>query len=348
MVAFLPCALPLAFKADWSPLPPMPSPPRSGHASAACPGGALLFGGYGEPPGGSTRDVVNDLLQLNLQDKCWSTIAIASAGRSESAAPGPRLASALAKSGSSLILFGGWDPQTPGTGGVILDDVWSLDLPSLSWSRLGSMPEGPTSRHVAVDVGGVLIVHTFRCSDAVLVWDVEKKQLRSQPTTGPSPSSRGLHAAAAADDRTLVVCCGAAKDGGMMSDAYALDIDTWVWTQMDCGDHGGGPSARAGACAAGAPRGERGIVLFGGAEAGEGGSLVPRGDVWILSLGGEGKGTWTKLLEEGEGGKGEPSPRPRNAATLVKVGDGEYLMSGGWRPFVETYQDSYILQVTKT
>ena len=52
----------------------------------------------------------------------------------------------------------------PGTGGAILDDVWALELASQKWSRCEApMPGGPTSRHVAVNVGGTLVVHTFRC-----------------------------------------------------------------------------------------------------------------------------------------------------------------------------------------
>ncbi len=48
--------------------------------------------------------------------------------------PGPRLATALATvprsddGSTKAVLLGGWDPQTPGTGGVILDVVSMLDL----------------------------------------------------------------------------------------------------------------------------------------------------------------------------------------------------------------------------
>ena len=51
--------------------------------------------------------------------------------------PGPRLATALKVLPSSnndsaqAVLLGGWDPQTAGTGGVVLDDVSMLDLESL-------------------------------------------------------------------------------------------------------------------------------------------------------------------------------------------------------------------------
>ena len=102
------------------------------------------------------------------------------------------------------------------------------------------MPGGPASRHVVCNVGGTVIVHTFRCLDSVLVWDAASETLKEQPTSGTPPSSRGLHVAAAADGHTLVAfgsalaedadaaflflaAGGAAKDGQMVNDAFALD-----------------------------------------------------------------------------------------------------------------------------
>ena len=114
------------------------------------------------------------------------------------------------------------------------------------------MPRGPSSRHVAVNVGGTVVVHTFRCVASVLVWDPASRSLVEQPTTGEAPSSRGLHAAAAADDHTLVVFGGAAKGGAMVNDAFALDTARWEWRRLAV-EAGTWPSARAGACAATLP-----------------------------------------------------------------------------------------------
>ena len=41
------------------------------------------------------------------------------------------------------------------------------------------------------------------------------------------------------------------------------------------------------------------------------------------------------------------APGPRNAATLTPLGDGDYLLHGGWRPFVSTYSDSYVLHIDR-
>jgi molybdopterin biosynthesis enzyme MoaB len=63
-------------------------------------------------------------------------------------------------------MFGGWDPEFAGTGGVILDTVHELDLTNggtgTSWKKLDvTMPGGKTSRHVAVTIPGTqtILIH---------------------------------------------------------------------------------------------------------------------------------------------------------------------------------------------
>ena len=38
-------------------------------------------------------------------------------------------------------------------------------------------------------------------------------------------------------------------------------------------------------------------------------------------------------------------PLPRNAATLTRVGD-RLVLYGGWNPFVETYNDTHVMDVS--
>ena len=329
LATLLPCAA--ALSASWQPVPGSVTPPRSGPTASTDGASTWLFGGYAEADG--ERAVVNDLHRLDATATGWTRLRESG---DDADVPGPRLATASAVVDGEMLLFGGWDPQVPGTGGVILDDVWALDLASQKWTRCEApMPGGPTSRHVAVNVGGTLVVHTFRCADAVLVWDAERRALREQPTTGTAPSSRGLHVGAAADERTLVVFGGAAKDGGIANDAFALDVKTWEWRTLGSADQAR-PSARAGACAAPLPGGTAGIVVCCGAEASETG-LVPRADAWALTL----DGVWSRLLDD----DAPDAPGPRNAATLTPLGDGRLLLHGGWRPFVSTYGDSHVLTV---
>ena len=332
LAAFFPCAA--ALTATWQSVPGSVTPPRSGPTASTDGKSSWLFGGYAEADG--ERAVVNDLLRFESSEAGWTRQQKSS---DSTDVPGPRLATASAVLDGEMLLFGGWDPQVAGTGGAILDDVWALDLATQKWSRCEApMPGGPTSRHVAVNVGGTLVVHTFRCTDAVLVWDAERRALREQPTTGAAPSSRGLHVGAAADERTLVVFGGAAKDGGMVNDAFALDVLTWEWRRLGGDEEQPRPSARAGACAAPLPGGG-GIVVCCGTEASETG-LLPRADAWALTL--DGGGVWTRLLDD----DAPTAPAPRNAATLTPLGDGRgLLLHGGWRPFVSTYGDSHVLTV---
>ena len=156
-------ALP-SLTASWKPLPsaerawlekfPTSSPPRSGATAAAdADGTTWLFGGYAEPEN-KPRAVVNDLLRLDPDSGAeWQRLQepldvnIGDSGRVRTNRAGPRLASASAILGDEMLVFGGWDPQEAGTGGVILDDVWALDLKKHTWSRCAEpMPRGPTSR----------------------------------------------------------------------------------------------------------------------------------------------------------------------------------------------------------
>ena len=335
------------------------TPPRSGHAAATDKkGDTYLFGGYAEYSGGKPRDVVNDLWRYS--NGAWECIEPPTP-RTDSTRPGPRLVSACAVVDDELLLFGGWDPETAGTGGKILDDVWALDLTKQTWSQCAPMPNGPVSRHVAANVGGSVVVHTFRCGQSVLVWDKKSRKLIEQPTTGTPPSSRGLHSGAALGEHTLILFGGAAKDGMMSDETFALDTKSWAWETLGQSSSssssgmggvinsllgrgtGGGitaPSPRAGSCASSI---DGGVVVCCGAESVPGGGLNPRSDVWaLLADEADVKGTaeWVRLIDDDEG------PASRNAASLVPVGKDTLLLTGGWRPFVETYDDSFLLHLT--
>ena len=292
---------------------------------------------------------MNDLWKFSDGD--WSLVQPGS-GRDDGTRPGPRLVSACAILDGELLLFGGWDPQTAGTGGVILDDVWALDLSTLQWKKCTDMPYGPTSRHVACAVGNRLLVHTFRCTESILVWSPSLRKLVEQPTSGTPPSSRGLHAAAAVGDHTLVVFGGAAKDGAMSNEAFALDTRTWEWRGLAAPSNGLAnlfnrsrrPTPRAGACAAST---EDGIIMCCGAESAVPIGLCPRGDCWKLTVPEDGgEATWEMLVAESQEDAAAAmpgAPGPRNAATLTPLPDGKLLLHGGWRPFKSTYGDSFAL-----
>lgn len=361
-------------------------PPRSGAVSFAADDILFTFGGYAEKNSAAKSDrfVVNDLWKftpyaMTETSSSWGWTKIEQDPNSY--IPGPRLATAMAvlPSLSSSILLGGWDPQEPGTGGIILDDVSVLDLNTLQWSQpisseenvISSIPGGPTSRHVAVSVcinnGESIILHNHRCEDHVLLLSVSSSEgklrgkWKRQPTSGNIPSSRGLHCAAPLNDsksitKRVVIFGGAAKDGNMSNEAFVLDLITWEWKKLLCtGDQ---PSPRAGACLS--PLDENTLILFGGAETRDGG-LVGLNDVWSLSINIEkGLGVWKCLLKDQAADIS--CPPGRNAATLTRINaqallppaliksessldevPAYFLLQGGWNPFRRTYDDVFVL-----
>jgi hypothetical protein len=272
-------------------------------------------------------------------------------------------------SSPQAVLLGGWDPQTPGTGGVILDDVTMLDMDTLEWSRciddamdnkgeeFASLPDGPTSRHVAVHLsiskqrnddnnnkhdGGVpredvICLHNHRCHDHILQLSITttakegtcRVRWDRQVTTGEAPSSRGLHCATTIHQSSaMVLFGGAAKDGLMSNESFVLDTKTWKWTKLDCsiGDDSRLPAPRAGACLCSLD--ENSVLLFGGATPGAKG-LVGLNDVWVLHVNKDSeRGMWDCLIEhqnddDDDGGikidDGILRPPGRNAASLNEI-----------------------------
>jgi len=259
-------------------------PPRSGGVafSTSNDGGGcnlFYFAGYAEIASGGAstppeRFVVNDLWQFApYQDDSspwgWREVKHPS---TQNFIPGPRLATALAvlpsKGKDTLaVLLGGWDPQIPGTGGVILEDVSVLNVETMEWSepismeekgREATIPGGPTSRHVALpiricDVEGaekdLILLHNHRCQNFVQLLSMDSSENSEnnlyakwtlQSTKGECPSSRGLHCAAQIVSSTsnitkgVVIFGGAAKDGNMSNEVFFLDVHSWTWTKLDC------------------------------------------------------------------------------------------------------------------
>jgi hypothetical protein len=391
--SFLRMSKPILHSAEWIDLlslgsspPGRIQPPRSGANTVSCGGKILTFAGYAEEivdtDSAVERDVVNDLWEFvpyQEENSEWGWKQRI-ADHSDEESPGPRLAFAMAglPSSSNAFVLGGWDPQVPGTGGVILDDVSMLNSDSLTWSKstaaagktedeLSTIPGGPTSRHVAVALSDdTICLHNHRCVDHVLLLRTssdERNKVRwdRQETSGEAPSSRGLHCAASisssSDGTNMCIFGGAAQNGFMSNEAFVLDTTTWKWTKIDCGEIA--PSPRAGACLCSLD--DNSVLLFGGAMPTEGG-LLGLNDVWVLHVDDlkTGKGRWECLIEHQSVGSDSSSAFPpgRNAATLTEIdarkmlpsgtfeeSDKCYLLQGGWAPFRKTYNDVFVLRI---
>lgn len=352
----------MSLNAEWISIPSADkiSPRRSGHTafSVGPSSPTFVFGGYIEQDAAQegdpvVREVRNDLWKWDDAIQSWKQV------EQSGTIPGPRLATASAVANGKAYLFGGWDPQTPGTGGIILDTVHCLDLESMEWSYLMDLPDGPTSRHVALALTGEysnkILIHNHRCTEHVWIFDPQEQQFTKQPTTGDSPGSIGLHTATMLDENTLLVFGGAAKDGVMSNKSYLLNLKTWEWNLVDIGSSDQPcPSPRAGAClCAYTSNTMKCGILFGGAETTETG-LNPKGDVWALNIDDSKKnsGHW-ELLKDYEESQESEQPEPRNAATLTQISSEDdatkkFLLTGGWAPFRCTWDDVFVLNLKES
>ena len=353
-------------------------PPRSGGVSFTTPDHSKVFSfaGYAEDNIISTsttvdRYVVNDLWEFvpyqhekelsNRNQWGWSKVL---QNEQDDYIPGPRLATALAilppftsedtktikpvertddnTPPPRAILLGGWDPQIPGTGGAILDDISVLDMNTMKWSpcvtrcskeeeEFATVPGGPTSRHVAVSLsipfekqegGGekrrnVICLHNHICEDHVLLLSTDDKigkssspgketrtivEWKSQLTSGEAPSSRGLHCAATIHNSQTMVIFGGAAKDGSMSNESFI-LDTTTWKWTKL--YCGGTKQNLPSPRAGAclcTLDNDTVLLFGGATPISGG-LVGLNDVWILTVDSErGIGRWECLIENADDG----------------------------------------------
>lgn len=322
-------------RAEWNELKgaSLITPKRSGHVSFSTDDGRLLvFGGYAEENPGK-RYVVNDLWEW--KDEGWYKI------EAGGELPGPRLVSATGLAGTfgarTPYLFGGWDPQIAGSGGTDLSTVHSFKGEENEFvHESAELPSGPTSRHVCLSLpSGKVLLHDKLCDGRVILFD--GSVFVEQVTTGCAPSSRGLHVGTVLSERHVLFFGGAVIGGGMSNECFILNVDTWAWNLLAI-EEGPTPSPRAAPCMC--RFSDSCAIVFGGASAG----LAPEGDVWALEVDADnGKGKW-ELLSSG-------GPPPRNAATLDLIaGDDsspkEYVLTGGWAPFAETFSDSFVLKVS--
>ncbi|GAX27160.1 hypothetical protein FisN_13Lh293 [Fistulifera solaris] len=330
----------LSWKAQWISRELSRSPRRSGHVAFSLENIPYIFGGYVEEEEDNSqqhRYATNDMWKWHNNQ--WQSVSSV-----EGDLPRARLVATatVLYDQKKCYLLGGWDPGTAGTGGAILDTVHCYQ--DGKWSTLPvTMPDGPTSRHVAIAWNDQIIVHNHRCQDYVWLFDPSSTfSFRQQATTGPCPSSRGLHVATLLHQENHILLFGGAAQSGIMSnEAFLLNTVTWNWTALQAR----GPTARAGACLVRLD--QHTALLYGGAEATPSG-LRPRGDLWLCHVD---QDRWELLLDDDKESSPEHPP-PRNAATLSLLEEDletkTFVLTGGWHPFVKTYDDCFLLKLTKS
>jgi hypothetical protein len=242
--------------------------------------------------------------------------------------------------GSSLVVCGGWDPGSKGSGGVFHDDIWRFCTDTGKWSRSACTADAPFSRHTAHAVrdgsSSLVLLHTFRCDDHVLLYDPERDTLRRQPTTGDGPKALSMQAGCTVLDGTKVVLVGGStRTREMTSDVFVLDTATWAWRRFS---DPAGPTPRASVMLVGSSDGE--ALFFGGAGVDAaytgGSSLRPTSDLWKLRLRDEDV-EWTRVKMDAE-------PPPRVAGIVARHGDARVVLHGGWDPRTpETLGDAWVM-----
>jgi hypothetical protein len=236
---------------------------------------------------------------------------------------------AAAATGEEILVTGGWDPAEKGTGGFFYDEVWALNVYSMTWRQLDPLPQGEVSRHVAASLGDRVLIHTFRADKAIMVYDPKTGSVREQATNGTAPERLGMHVGVVIGD-DFVVFGGNSNTAGFNGYAFALDTRTWTWTRLNAGETGPNP---IGSMCAAAVDGR--MITFGGAEMGSeyngGKGLVARGEVWSLKLLWGGLASWDLLQDDHISGS-EDALTPRVAASLNVLPNGELLLNGGWCP----------------
>ncbi|GBF89617.1 hypothetical protein Rsub_02335 [Raphidocelis subcapitata] len=317
--------------------------PRSGACAAPLPEGhaaaAIMIGGYVETPD-KKRSGTNEAWTYE-RGGGWKLVQFA-----EGPVPGPRIASQAVLVGSNVWLIGGWDPSQQGPS-AFLDDVWKLDTADWSWSKVdlegSELFGGGISRFQAEAVGNNIYIHTHRCSDHILLLDtaaprpaLRRLAVTPDPEAG-APSARGLHSLTRVCDG-LLLFGGAPQSGPMVGDLWRLDLASLSWRRLT--PAGPQPHVRCSHIAAAV--GPSKLLVVGGAFYGASGGLEMLGDAFAYDVA---KNEW-EAVQPAAGGA---LPSPRNAAVgaALRGGSGmlELLIHGGWRAFVESYSDTFILTI---
>eukprot|EP00581_Thalassiosira_minuscula_P013730 CAMPEP_0183729418 /NCGR_PEP_ID=MMETSP0737-20130205/30220_1 /TAXON_ID=385413 /ORGANISM="Thalassiosira miniscula, Strain CCMP1093" /LENGTH=329 /DNA_ID=CAMNT_0025961595 /DNA_START=147 /DNA_END=1136 /DNA_ORIENTATION=+ len=291
-------------------------------------GGVLLFGGLTGAAGSPTT---NDLWRFDPTHQEWTALQ---SSVKDAATPRVRMYAASATLGSKFYIFGGWDPMEPGSGGEFLNDVWSFDWTTETWSEETARLPFPVSRHAAATVNDdMIIIHTYK---GILIF--KDGEISEQATEGDAPDSLSMCAMTAIGHK-VVIFGGSDKNQRMSSELYVLDTNNWTWSKLENQCKEDGPTAMASPCIAVLNKDK--CIVFGGAGLApsgyEGGfGLMPKDDTWLCTI--------SEKVVEWEQIELDTKPEGRVAASLNVLGEGKFLLQGGYDPVSKaTFEQPWIL-----
>jgi hypothetical protein len=204
-----------------------------------------------------------------------------------------------------MLVFGGRYREGSSGPYTLYDDVWALDLASLTWQPLAVAGAGPEARGNATAVldasANELVVFGGNTSTSGLsfepqndVWalDLATNTWREVTTRGAAPKARLFHTATIDPvTRTLFVYGGGGENafqGPFYDDLWKLDLATGAWEELDDGG-AGAPRGRIWSTIA-FDAGASALVLFGGHDDGDVGN---NNDTWTFDLGTR---AWTAIV----------------------------------------------------
>ncbi len=229
-------------------------------------------------------------------------------------APEPRaLGSAIYDQvGGRVIVFGGAGVDGP------LNDVWALDLLTVSWIRLEPAGNQPPPRfgHNAVydPVARQMVIWAGQGSRFYNdTWTLDLARPEWHDVT-PAVRPRARYGSASVFDpvaRSLVMFAGFTSEAGRFQDTQAFEIGSSSWADLT--PMGEKPEIRCLHTAA-LDRLRRRMVIFGGQRSG------PLDDLWAFDLASR---TWTRFNPVGR-------PSARFFSTSFVDGDGRFIIFGGF------------------
>jgi hypothetical protein len=257
--------------------------------------------------GGNLATVEECETRTEFGDETWYYLpacnTFVSLGTSGPSARG-RFMIAMDPARDQMLLFGG--RYRDGSSGTytLYGDIWALDLASETWTELSPTNDGPSERvNGSMAVTGDMLVlfggntstsgASYNPQDDVWSLDLNTLEWTDHGSSG-GPDDKLFHAGAMSEDgATYYIYSGGDENafiGNFHTDAWALTISDWSWTELDDGRDGSDPLGRLAPILVHDAAKDR-LVMFGGHDDG---ALGNTNDTWALDLGG---GGWSNLIQ---------------------------------------------------
>ncbi len=204
----------------------------------------LLFGGRYRDGNSGSYTLYDDLWALDLASQTWTQLTQTNDG------PSARVNGAMAVSGDTLVLFGG-NTSTSGASYNPLDDLWSLDLTSLTWTDHGTSggPEDKLFHTGAMSQdGNTFYLYGGGDEDAFIgnfhtdTWALDLSDYSwtevDDGRDGGDPLGRLAASLVHDADNNRLVMFGGHDDGplGNTNDTWQLDLSGGGWSTVVEGD----------------------------------------------------------------------------------------------------------------